>query len=218
MTIADNINQIRETLKNYPESNLIAVSKTVENEGIIEAIKAGCKVFGENKVQEAKDKWTVLKSQYPDVKLHLIGHLQSNKAKEAMEIFDVIQTLGSEKLAEIFAKEIEKQNIGQKRQPEFFVQINIGEEIQKSGVNPRDAKVFIRKMIDEYKLNVTGIMAIPPVNEEPALYFALMRKIQIENNLKNLSIGMSADYQTALEFGATHIRVGTAIFGNRINN
>lgn len=211
MTIADNINQIRETLKDYPKANLIAVSKTVENERITQAIKAGCKIFGENKVQEAQDKWTVLKSQYPDVKLHLIGHLQSNKAAEAIEIFDVIQTLGSEKLAEIFVKEIEKK----KKHPEFFVQINIGEEIQKSGVNPRDAKVFIRKMIDEYKLNVTGIMAIPPVNEDPALYFALMRKIQIENNLKNLSIGMSSDYQTALEFGATHIRVGTAIFGER---
>ena len=212
MSIAQNLQIIREKIQNsHHQVNLIAISKTVDEEKIKQAIDCGCEIFGENKVNEAKSKWVGLKNQYKNIQLHLVGHLQSNKVKDAVQIFDVIQTLDSEKLALALAQEMIKQN----KFPEIFVQINIGEEEQKSGINPQDAKDFIQKMIQEYKLPITGVMAIPPANEEPTLYFALLSKIAGENNLKNISMGMSGDFEVAITMGANFIRIGTAIFGER---
>lgn len=212
MSIAQNLQLIREKIQNsHHQVNLIAISKTVDEEKIKQAIDCGCEIFGENKVNEAKSKWVGLKNQYKNIQLHLVGHLQSNKVKDAVQIFDVIQTLDSEKLALALAQEMIKQN----KFPEIFVQINIGEEEQKSGINPQDAKDFIQKMIQEYKLPITGVMAIPPANEEPTLYFALLSKIAGENNLKNISMGMSGDFEVAIAMGANFIRLGTAIFGER---
>ncbi len=212
MSIAQNLQLIREKIQNsHHQVNLIAISKTVDEEKIKQAIDCGCEIFGENKVNEAKSKWVGLKNQYKNIQLHLVGHLQSNKVKDAVQIFDVIQALDSEKLALALAQEMIKQN----KFPEIFVQINIGEEEQKSGINPQDAKDFIQKMIQEYKLPITGVMAIPPANEEPTLYFALLSKIAGENNLKNISMGMSGDFEVAIAMGANFIRLGTAIFGER---
>ncbi len=193
------------------EINLVAASKTVDQEQIIKAIKLGCKIFGENKVSEAKEKWPELKLQFPEIKLHLIGHLQSNKAKEAVALFDVIESLDSEKLAESLAKEMKKQN----KYPQIFVQINIGEEPQKHGIAPQIADEFIKTTIEKYQLPISGVMGIPPQNQNPALYFALLTTIARNNNLANISMGMSSDFETAISLGATHIRIGTAIFGQR---
>ena len=220
MSVTQNLQSIKEKIKTLnPQVNLIAVSKTIGEEQIREAIDCGCEIFGENRVSEAKAKWVTLKNQYKNVKLHLIGHLQSNKAKDAVEIFDVIQSLDSEKLAIILAKEMAKKNKepnnGQNKFPEIFVQINIGEEEQKSGINPKDAKDFIRKMIDEYNLPITGVMAIGPLGEDPTLYFSLLNKIAKQNNLKNISMGMSEDFETAILMGANFVRIGSAIFGER---
>ncbi|MES2677111.1 MAG: YggS family pyridoxal phosphate-dependent enzyme [Pseudomonadota bacterium] len=216
MSIAQNLQSIKEKIQNSDNQvNLVVVSKTIDEEKIKQAIDLGCQIFGENKVIEAKNKWINLKNQYKNIKLHLIGHLQSNKAADAVQIFDVIQTLDSEKLAGVLAKEIAKQKEQQNKFPEIFVQINIGEEEQKSGINPQDAQSFIQKMIEEYKLPITGVMAIPPVDENPTLYFALLTKIARENNLKNISMGMSNDFEIAIAMGANFIRLGTAIFGNR---
>jgi pyridoxal phosphate enzyme (YggS family) len=216
--IEGNLKEIKEKInkaaKNYNRDgiNLVAVSKTVDSVNIKQAIKLGCKIFGENKISEAKEKWPKLKSQFPEIKLHLIGHLQSNKAKEAVSLFDVIETLDSEKLAKILAEEMKKQN----KYPEIFIQINIGEEPQKHGISPREADEFIKTAINKYKLPITGIMGIPPQNEDPTLYFALLNTIARNNNLKNISMGMSADYELAIALGATHIRIGSAIFGKRL--
>jgi len=212
MSISQNLQSIKEKIQNSNHQvNLIAVSKTIDEEKIKQAIDCGCQIFGENKVMEAKNKWINLKNQYKNIKLHLIGHLQTNKVKDAVQIFDVIQTLDSEKLAQALAKEIIKQN----KSLEIFVQINIGEEEQKSGITPKDAQDFIQKMIGEYKLPITGVMAIPPVDQDPNLYFALLKKIADENNLKNISMGMSDDFENAIMMGANFIRLGTAIFGQR---
>ncbi len=212
MSISQNLQSIKEKIQNSNHQvNLIAVSKTIDEEKIKQAIDCGCQIFGENKVMEAKNKWINLKNQYKNIKLHLIGHLQTNKVKDAVQIFDVIQTLDSEKLAQALAKEIIKQN----KSLEIFVQINIGEEEQKSGINPQDAQDFIQKMIGEYQLPITGVMAIPPVDQDPNLYFALLKKIADENNLKNISMGMSDDFENAIMMGANFIRLGTAIFGQR---
>lgn len=218
-TISQNLELIRDKIKktatiyhrNIEEINLVVVSKTMDEEKIKQAIDCGCLVFGENKIIEAKTKWVNLKNQYKNVKLHLIGHLQTNKIKDAVAIFDVIQTLDSEKLAEELHKEMIKQN----KSPEIFVQINIGEEEQKYGINPRDAQAFISK-VSKY-LKISGVMAIPPQDQDPALYFALLRKIAIENNLPNISMGMSGDFETAIALGANFIRLGSAIFGERSN-
>ena len=212
MSIAQNLQLIREKIQNSNHQvNLVAVSKTIDEQKIKQAIDSGCQIFGENKVIEAKNKWINLKNQYKNVKLHLIGHLQTNKVPDAVRIFDVIQTLDSEKLAGVLAKEMLRQN----KFPEIFVQINIGEEEQKSGINPQDAQSFIRKMIEEYKLPIAGVMAIPPADENPTLYFALLTKIARENNLQNISMGMSNDFETAIAMGANFIRLGTALFGER---
>ena len=192
--------------------NLVAVSKTIGASYICEAAKYGQICFGENKVQEAIKKWPPIKKLYPKTRLHMIGPLQSNKVKEAIQIFDVIETVDREKIV----LELKK-NMGINKQqlfPELYVQVNIGEEKQKNGCSPIAAKVFINDCIS-YGLNITGIMGIPPLNEEPAPYFALLTKIAKESCLNNISMGMSKDYDKAIYLGATSIRVGTKIFGER---
>ena len=174
-------------------------------------IDAGQRVFGENRVQEAKAKWPALISGTSGLALHLIGPLQSNKAKEAVALFDAIHSVDRPSICEALAKEINSQ----KKQPELFVQLNTGEEPQKAGVAPDEADAFIASCREKYGLTVSGLMCIPPVNEAPAPHFALTAKIAARNGLKNLSMGMSADFAVAIQFGATHVRVGSAIFGHR---
>jgi PLP dependent protein len=190
---------------------LIAVSKTFGADAIMPVIDAGQRVFGENRVQEAKAKWPALISSYPGIALHLIGPLQSNKAKEAVALFDAIHSVDRPSICQALAKEIEFQ----KKHPQLFVQINTGEEPQKAGVAPGEADAFLARCRDNYGLTISGLMSIPPVNEPPAAHFALTAKIAARNGLKNLSMGMSADFATAIMLGATHIRVGSAIFGHR---
>jgi pyridoxal phosphate enzyme (YggS family) len=190
---------------------LIAVSKTFGAESIVPVIEAGQRVFGENRVQEAKAKWPGLMAAYPGLALHLIGPLQSNKAKEAVALFDAIHSVDRPSICQALAKEIDSQ----KRRPDLFVQINTGEEAQKAGIAPSEADAFIASCRDTYGLAISGLMCIPPVNEAPAPHFALTAKIAARNGLKNLSMGMSADFAIAIQFGATHIRVGSAIFGHR---
>ena len=190
--------------------NLVAVSKMIESPYICEAAKMGHKAFGENKVQEAIQKWPNIKKLYPKTILHMIGPLQSNKVKDAIKIFDVIETLDREKIAIEIKKNIDKfENF-----PKIYVQVNIGEEKQKSGCLPSDAKKFISDCND-YGLNIEGVMAIPPQGEEPAPYFALLSNIANESNIKNISMGMSKDFEMAIYLGATSVRVGTKIFGER---
>jgi len=190
---------------------LIAVSKTFGTEAIEPVIAAGQRVFGENRVQEAKAKWPPLRAAHPDLELHLIGPLQSNKAKEAVALFDAIHSVDRPSICEALAKEISSQ----KRRPQLFVQLNTGEEPQKAGVAPAEADAFIAGCREKYGLEISGLMCIPPVNDAPAPHFALTAKIAARNGLKNLSMGMSADFAVAIELGATHVRVGSAIFGAR---
>ena len=190
---------------------LIAVSKTFAADVITPAIESGQRVFGENRVQEAKGKWPALIAAYPDIILHLIGPLQSNKAKEAVALFHAVHSIDRPSICQALAKEIESQ----KRHPELFVQINTGEEPQKAGVAPCEADAFIARCRETYGLSISGLMCIPPVNEAPAPHFALTAKIAARNGLAKLSMGMSADFATAIKFGATHVRVGSAIFGHR---
>ena len=190
---------------------LVAVSKTKPADLIRSAIAAGQRVFGENRVQEAESKWPDIRAAHPDVRLHLIGALQTNKVSHAVALFDVIETVDRPRLAAALAKEMAKS--GLKR--ECFVQVNTGAEPQKAGVMPEEAEGFICACIEEHGLNVTGLMCIPPVGEEPSLHFALLREMARRHGLPKLSMGMSADYPVAIQFGATHVRVGTAIFGAR---
>jgi pyridoxal phosphate enzyme (YggS family) len=190
---------------------LVAVSKTFDADAITPVIAAGQRVFGENRVQEAKAKWPPLIGQYPGLELHLIGPLQSNKAREAVALFGAVHSLDRASLAEALAKEIAKQG----RRPVLFVEINTGAEPQKAGVLPQDADGFIATCRDSYGLEIGGLMCIPPQDETPAPHFALTAKIAHRNGLKLLSMGMSADFKTAIAFGATHVRVGSAIFGTR---
>src|ERR1700742_4838491 len=190
---------------------LIAVSKTFDAAAIAPLLAAGQRVFGENRVQEAKAKWPGLISAHPGIALHLIGPLQSNKAREAVALFDAIHSVDRPSICEALAKEIKSQN----RQPKLFVQLNTGEEPQKAGVAPGEADAFIASCREKYGLVVSGLMCIPPVDEAPAPHFALTAKIAARNGLKNLSMGMSADFATAIQLGATHVRVGSAIFGAR---
>ena len=190
---------------------LIAVSKTFDADAIAPVIAAGQRVFGENRVQEAKAKWPGLMSAYPGIALHLIGPLQSNKAREAVALFDAVHSVDRPSICEALAKEIDSQ----KRRPELFVQLNTGEEPQKAGVAPGDADAFIAACREKYGLSITGLMCIPPVNEAPAPHFALTAKIAARNGLTKLSMGMSADFAIAIAFGATHVRIGSAIFGTR---
>jgi pyridoxal phosphate enzyme (YggS family) len=190
---------------------LIAVSKTFDATAIASVIAAGQRVFGENRVQEAKAKWPGLMSAYPDIALHLIGPLQSNKAREAVALFDAIHSVDRPSICEALAKEIDSQ----KRRPQLFVQLNTGEEPQKAGVAPAEADAFIASCREKYGLPISGLMCIPPVDDAPAPHFALTAKIAARNGLKSLSMGMSADFAIAIQFGATHVRVGSAIFGRR---
>ncbi len=190
---------------------LVAVSKTHGAERVRELLALGHRVFGENRVQEAEGKFPALKSAFPDLELHLIGPLQTNKARDAVALFDVIQSVDRERLAAALAKEIARAG----RSPACFIQVNTGEEPQKAGVLPADLDAFVRTCRDTHKLNVVGLMCIPPVDEEPALHFALLAKMAARHGLAKLSMGMSADYESAVRLGATHVRVGTALFGAR---
>jgi PLP dependent protein len=190
---------------------LIAVSKTFSAEAIEPVIAAGQRVFGENRVQEAKVKWPSLQAKYPGLQLHMVGSLQSNKAKEAVALFDAIHSLDRQSLAEALGKEIAKQN----RTPLLFVEVNTGAEPQKAGVLPQDVDAFVARCRNDWGLSVDGLMCIPPEAEAPAPHFALTAKIARRNGLALLSMGMSADFPLAIELGATHVRVGTAIFGAR---
>jgi hypothetical protein len=201
----------KEAKRERTSVTLIAVSKTFDASAITPVIESGQRVFGENRVQEAKAKWPALISSYDGLALHLIGPLQSNKAKEAVALFDAIHSVDRPSICRALAKEIESQ----KKHPQLFVQINTGEEPQKAGIAPQDADSFIASCRDNYGLEISGLMCIPPVNEAPAPHFALTAKIAARNGLKNLSMGMSADFATAIQFGATHVRVGSAIFGHR---
>ncbi|MDG2032373.1 MAG: YggS family pyridoxal phosphate-dependent enzyme [Rhodospirillales bacterium] len=190
---------------------LVAVSKTHPSSSIDTAVSAGQKVFGENRVQEVSQKWPALKDMYPDTRLHLIGALQSNKARDAVRLCDVIETIDRPKLARSLARLMDEEG----QRPSCLIQVNTGEEPQKAGVLPADADAFITACRDEYGLPVTGLMCIPPAHEEPSLHFAFLHGIAERNGLATLSMGMSADYEIAIRFGATHVRVGTAIFGTR---
>ena len=201
----------KEARRDRAAVTLIAVSKTFEADAIKPIIAAGQRVFGENRVQEAKGKWPALISAYPGIALHLIGPLQSNKAKEAVALFDAIHSVDRPSICQALAKEIESRN----RHPQLFVQINTGEEPQKAGIAPGEADAFIASCRDTYGLQISGLMCIPPVNEPPSAHFALTAKIAARNGLKNLSMGMSADFAEAIMLGATHVRVGSAIFGHR---
>jgi PLP dependent protein len=190
---------------------LVAISKTFGADAIEPVIAAGQRIFGENRVQEAKAKWPPLTARHSGLELHLVGSLQSNKAKDAVALFDAIHSVDRASLAEALAKEIARQ----KRRPLFLVEINTGAEPQKAGVKPQDADDFLAACRDRYGLSVSGLMCIPPADEAPAPHFALTAKIGRRNGLKLLSMGMSADFPAAIAFGATHVRVGTAIFGSR---
>jgi len=204
----------REAGREPANVRLIAVSKTFGAPEIAPVLEAGHRLFGENRVQEAKSKWPELKARHPRVELHLIGPLQSNKAKEAVALFDAIHSIDREKIARAVAAEMAAQG----RRLELFVQVNTGEEPQKAGVRPRDAPGLVALCRNELKLNVAGLMCIPPVDEEPAIHFAFLAKLAGELGLKGLSMGMSEDFETAIAFGATHVRVGSAIFGARPPN
>ena len=201
----------KEARRDRASVTLIAVSKTFAAEAISPVIDAGQRIFGENRVQEAKAKWPGLIQAYSGLVLHLIGPLQSNKAKEAVALFDAIHSVDRPSICEALAKEMNSQ----KRRPQLFVQLNTGEEPQKAGIAPGDADAFIASCREKYGLEISGLMCIPPVNDPPAPHFALTAKIAARNGLKNLSMGMTADFAVAIQLGATHVRVGSAIFGHR---
>ncbi|HUN48169.1 MAG TPA: YggS family pyridoxal phosphate-dependent enzyme [Stellaceae bacterium] len=190
---------------------LVAVAKTHGPEAVAAALAQGQRVFGENRVQEAQGKYPALKAAHPDLQLHLIGPLQSNKAKDAVALFDVIETVDRPKLAEALAQAMEK--LG--RRPLCYIQVNTGEEPQKAGVLPADADAFIAACRERYRLPIRGLMCIPPADQEPSPHFALLREMARRHDLPDLSMGMSGDFEIAIRLGATHVRVGTAIFGAR---
>ena len=208
MSIIENLKKIKAAAGN---ATLVAVSKKQPAEKILAALEAGQRVFGENRVQEAYEHWGHLRSPYPDIELHLVGPLQTNKVKDAVSLFDVIQSVDREKLGRALGDEMKKQN---KNLP-CFIQVNTGEEPQKAGIRPEELDAFVAACRETHKLPVVGLMCIPPVDEEPALHFALLAKMAARNGLDRISMGMSADYETAVKLGATHVRVGSALFGAR---
>ncbi len=218
-TIAANLADVRARIekaakaanRNPAAIKLIAVTKTHDEDAVRAAIAAGQTTFGENRVQEAKSKYPQLKAAHAEIDLHLIGPLQSNKARDAVALVDAIHTVDRDSIAEALASEIKRAG----RSPKLYVQVNTGEEEQKAGVAPQDALAFIAKCRETYALTITGLMCIPPADEEPSPHFALLVKLARDAGLKELSMGMSGDYETAIRLGATHIRVGTAIFGAR---
>ncbi|MGB6116864.1 MAG: YggS family pyridoxal phosphate-dependent enzyme [Mesorhizobium sp.] len=219
MTTVANLNAVREAIaaaeaqakRKSGSVTLVAVSKTFEVDDIRPAIEAGQRVFGENRVQEAQGKWPALKAEIPGIELHLIGPLQSNKTKEAVALFDVIETVDREKIAAELSKEMERQG----RHPLLYVQVNTGLEEQKAGIDPREAVAFVARCREVHGQKIEGLMCIPPADENPGPHFALLAKIAAEAGVAKLSMGMSGDYETAVAFGATSVRVGSAIFGNR---
>lgn len=200
----------REAGRPQGSVTLVAVSKTASADDIRPVLQAGHRVFGENRVQEAESKWPALRAEAADVELHLIGPLQSNKAKEAVALFDVIETIDRPKIAQAVAQQMREQG----RRPDCLIQVNTGREPQKAGIPPEDTEVFVAACRD-LGLPVVGLMCIPPVDEEPALHFALLRELGRRCGLTQLSMGMSGDFATAISLGATHVRVGSAIFGER---
>ena len=209
-------NQIEEAHKNsnfarYPLPKLVAVSKKQNDLRVIEALEAGHKYFGENRVQEAEQRWASKIKQYKNLQIRLIGPLQTNKVKQALNLFDVIETIDREKLAREIAKEF-NDNVKTKS---FYIQINTGSEIQKSGIEPIQSDDFIKFCKEDLKLPIIGLMCIPPLKEEPSMHFALLKKISERNHIDELSMGMSSDFKEAIKFGATSVRVGSSIFGDR---
>jgi PLP dependent protein len=201
----------RDVGRDPADATLIAVSKTFGAEDIRPVLEAGHRAFGENRVQESQGKWPGLKASYPGVELHLIGPLQSNKADAAVALFDCIHTIDRPKIATAIAAEIAKQH----KALSLYIQVNTGNEPQKAGIAPEETAAFVAHCRDQLKLPIHGLMCIPPVEEEPAVHFAFLAKLARELGLPKLSMGMSSDYETALQFGATHVRVGSAIFGSR---
>ncbi len=210
--ISEELNSaLKEAGRRRDAVTITAVTKKQSVERILPALAAGQRVFGENRVQEAQEKWPALREPFPDTELRLIGPLQSNKASDAVRLFDVIETVDRPKIARALAQEMEKQS----RRLKLLVQVNIGEEDQKAGVAPRDADAFLALCREQYGLTIDGLMCIPPADDDPAPYFALLAKIAARNGLAELSMGMSADYRIAAQLGATSVRIGTAIFGAR---
>ncbi|PTW63386.1 hypothetical protein C8N35_1011439 [Breoghania corrubedonensis] len=218
-TAADHLASIRDRIaaaeheagRAQGDVTLIAVSKMFDAPDIQPAIDAGQRIFGENRVQEAQGKWPALKEKHADIELHLIGPLQSNKARDAVALFDAIHTIDRDKIARAVKAEMEAQG----RELKLFIQINTGDEPQKAGVGAREADAFIARCRHDFGLTIAGLMCIPPVDETPAPHFALLEKIARRNDLSCLSMGMSGDFETAIDHGATHVRVGSAIFGSR---
>ena len=209
--VVKNFNLVKEEITNFKNANIVAVSKTFPISHILPLINHGHHHFGENKVQEAQEKWTSIKNDFPQLKLHLIGKLQTNKVKFALPLFDYIHSLDSLKLAEKISSEQEKKNI----KPKIFIQINLGKESQKSGIDENDLENFYKRCVDEFNLNIIGIMCLPPFDEDPIPFFKRMQNLSESLKLKEISMGMSNDYLDALKFKATYIRVGSKIFGNR---
>lgn len=218
MTVTENITNIRARIataakgagRAMDDIHLIAVSKVQPQERITASLNAGLRIFGENRVQEAKERWSALKPLYPEIKLHLIGPLQTNKVKDAVALFDMIHTIDRESLVLALSKEMNKQS----RNLPCLIQVNTGDEGQKAGIHPNDLPDFL-KFCRSHTLDIRGLMCIPPVDDPPALHFALLRKLALEHRLEDLSMGMSDDFEKAIPLGATYIRVGSAIFGAR---
>ncbi len=219
MTIIDRLNATRRAIeraardcgRNPGDVALVCVTKTFPAEDVLPLLEAGQRVFGENRVQEAKMKWPPLRARYPDIELHLIGPLQSNKVKEAVETFDVIESVDREKIARALADEMRAQN----KHPRLLAQVNTGEEPQKAGVAPGAADAFIALCRDTHGLRIDGLMCVPPADQQASPHFALLAAIAARNNLATLSMGMSSDFELAIQLGATHVRVGSAIMGQR---
>ena len=209
--VVKNFDLVKEEISNYKNANIVAVSKTFPIGHILPLINHGHQHFGENKVQEAQEKWALIKNDFPNLKLHLIGKLQTNKVKFALPLFDYIHSLDSIKLAEKISLEQKKKNF----KPKIFIQINLGKENQKSGIDEDDLENFYQKCITDYNLNIIGIMCLPPFDEDPTPFFSKMQNLSENLNLKDIRMGMSNDYMDALRFKATYIRVGSKIFGNR---
>lgn len=219
MSVEERIAEIKERIEIAKQESgrvadvvhLIAVSKTFDSNSITPVIHANQRVFGENRIQESLQKWPGLLEKYQDIELHLIGPLQSNKTTDAIRLFDVIHTVDREKIAKSIKHEMEVQQ----KNVQLFVQVNTGEESQKSGLLPRNVDDFLTQCRDDIGINIVGLMCIPPFDENPGPHFALLQKIATRNHLQNLSMGMSADYELAIRMGATHVRVGSALFGAR---
>ena len=210
--VKNKIHKVAKTVGRDPDQvELIAVSKQQPEARIDSALEAGLRIFGENRVQEAQERWLPRRAHFPDLELHLIGPLQSNKASDAVALFDIIHTLDRPKIAKIVKQEMDKQN----RQLKCFIQVNTGEEPQKAGINPKEIPDFLTFCCSEIGLNIAGLMCIPPIDEEAAMHFALLKSYAEQFSLPQLSMGMSGDFEEAIAFGATHIRVGSALFGAR---